>query len=163
MPSKTNAPIIPATTTIPFPYRFILTTIEPLLSFGGAILVLASPAKYLASVTRHPVPFASSSTFIYTSLGGSWLYFAFVEAVVLRLFDDQRLWRLLCAGMLLSDGAFCHSLAQAVGGWAAWGDLGSWTVWDHLVFWTTAPMLAVRVLLVLGVGLRRGEGIKVKA
>ncbi|KAG5929168.1 hypothetical protein E4U42_006896 [Claviceps africana] len=155
---------VPASTTIPFPYRLILTTIEPLLALGGVLLVLASPATYLASMTRHRVSFVPDSAFLYTSLGGSWLYFAFVEAVVLRCFDDQRLWRLLCAGMLLSDGAFCHSVAQAVGGWAVWVRIGEWTMEDHLAFWTTAPMVAVRLLVVLGIGFetRRGDDKKAR-
>jgi hypothetical protein len=97
---------------------------------------------------------------LYTELGGAWLYFAFVEAVVLRQFDDLRLWRLLCAAMLLSDVAYCHSVAQAVGGWGPWLVLSDWTVADHAVFWSTAPFALVRVLVVLGVGVRNVPGKK---
>ncbi|KAG6009437.1 hypothetical protein E4U21_002352 [Claviceps maximensis] len=164
MPPKINTLIVPATTTIPFFYRLILTTIEPLLALGGVLLVLAVPATYLIVVTRHrhDVSFDKDSRFLYTTLGGSWLYFAFVEAIVLRCFDDQRLWRLLCAGMLLSDGGYCHAAAQAVGGWSVWARVGEWTVEDHLAFWLTAPMVIVRVLVVLRVGFKEGEGRKVK-
>lgn len=87
-------------------------------------------------------------------MGGSWLYFAFVEAVVMRLFDDVRLWRLLCAGMLLSDAAYCHAIAQGVGGWTAWGDIKAWTREDHTVFWATVPLVLVRILVVFGIGLK---------
>ncbi|KAG5975159.1 hypothetical protein E4U55_007824 [Claviceps digitariae] len=154
MPPK----ITTATTIIPLPYRLLLTTIEPLLALAGALLVLTSPATYLASMTRHHASFDQSSTFLYTSLAGSWLYFAFVEAIVLRCLDDPRLWRVLCAGMLLSDGAYCHSIAQAVGGWAVWVRVGEWTVEEWLGFWMTAPLVLVRVLVVLGVGFGRGGG-----
>ncbi|KAK2611977.1 hypothetical protein QQS21_001942 [Conoideocrella luteorostrata] len=151
---KVSVSVISASATIPFAYRFILTTLEPLFAACGAVLVLRAPASYLSTMTREQGVFTTDSTFLYTGLGGSWLYFAFVEAVVLRLFDDQSLWRLLCAGMLLSDAAFCHSVAQAVGGWAAWVDIKAWTMEDHLAFWTTAPMVLVRVLVVLGVGVK---------
>lgn len=151
---------VSASATVPFIYGLLLTTLEPLFAANGAILVFRTPGAYLSTMTRHGAAFTAGSTFLYTSLGGSWLYFAFVEAVVLRAYDDLRLWRLLCAGMLLSDVAFCHSAAQAVGGWARWLDLGAWTMDDHLVFWGTAPFVLVRVLLVLGVGVKAVDGRK---
>ncbi len=145
------------TALMPWPYRLIITLLEPIFAFGGAIMVFRDPAAYLVTMTRsaEATPAAAGPQFIYTQLGGGWLYFAFVEAVVLRYFypTDTRLWRLLCAGMLLSDAAYAHGTAQAVGGWAAWADLAQWTADDWLVFWTTAPMLAARVALVAGVGL----------
>lgn len=111
----------------------------------------------MSTMTRGAGFLAADSTFLYTELGGAWLYFAFVEIVVLRVFDDVRLWRFLCAGMLLSDLTWCLSAAEAVGGWPAWADLGAWTTQDHLIFWTSAPIALIRILIVLGVGMRRTE------
>ncbi|KAG8413990.1 hypothetical protein J3458_011645 [Metarhizium acridum] len=145
-----------ASERVPRSYRLLLTVVEPLFAVNGAIMVFRAPEAYLSTMTRHGGAFAAGSTFLYTSLGGAWLYFAFVEAVVMRACDDVRLWRLLCAGMLVSDVAFCHSAAQAVGGWASWARLSAWTLDDHLVFWSTAPFLVVRVLVVLGVGVKPG-------
>jgi hypothetical protein len=151
------APSSSVPASFPFAYRLILTTVEPLFATLGALLAFRNPAGYLATMTRGAARFAPDSAFLYTELGGAWLYFAFAEAVVLRVYrDDARLWRLLCAGMLLSDAAYCHSAAQAVGGWATWARLADWTKEDWIVFWTTAPMLATRVLVVLGIGVRRG-------
>ncbi|TWU73900.1 hypothetical protein ED733_003419 [Metarhizium rileyi] len=149
---------VTASSSIPLPYRLLLTVLEPLFAANGAMLVFRAPAHYLSMMTRHAAAATAGPTFLYTSLGGSWLYFAFVEAVVMRVCDDLRLWRLLCAGMLLSDAVFCHSVAQAVGGWAAWAGLSAWTLDDHLVFWGTVPFIVVRVLVVLGVGLDEGRG-----
>lgn len=149
-----------ATSSLPFIYTLILTTVEPIFATLGAIMALSDPASYLAAMSRDGVAFSAPTAFLYTELAGAWLYFAFVEVVVLRLYDDLRLWRLLCAGMLLSDAAYAHSAAQAVGGWASWAALAEWTAMDCWVFATTAPMLAVRVLLVLGVGVRTGKGKK---
>lgn len=147
---------------IPWPYRLILTTVEPLFALAGAALVLRSPAGYLATMTRDAVHYPTEggplSAFLYTQLGGGWLYFAFVEAVVLRLYPtDTRLWWLLCVGMLLSDTAYAHGCAQAVGGWAAWVDVAQWTRDDWTVFWTTAPMITARVCFVLGIGVGGGK------
>ncbi|EFY96262.1 hypothetical protein X797_008477 [Metarhizium robertsii] len=144
--------VVSASDSVPLSYRLLLTVVEPLFAVNGAILVLLAPERYLSTVTRHGGTFAAESTFLYTLLGGAWLYFAFVEAVVMRACDDVRLWRLLCAGMLVSDVAFCHSAAQAVGGWTSWADLSAWTLDDHLVLWATVPFLVVRVLVVLGIG-----------
>lgn len=154
---------IPASTSIPSVYRFILTTLEPLFALNGAVLALLAPQSYLSTMTRNLGIYTPDSTFLYTELGGAWLYFAFVEAVVLRQFDDLRLWRLLCAAMLLSDIAYCHSVAQAVGGWRAYSALTNWTVEDWVVFASTAPCALVRLLVVLGVGLRKAPGKDAKA
>jgi hypothetical protein len=149
-----SRPAASATTSIPFIYRLVITTIEPLFATMGAILAFTAPENYLSTMTRGSVPFSAGTTFLYTELGGAWLYFAFVEAVVFRLFDDANLWRLLCAGMLLSDFAYGHSAAQAVGGWGVWFKISDWTAEDWTVFWTTAPMVSVKILTVLGVGVR---------
>ena len=149
MPQKTSA-----VASVPYIYRLILLIIEPLFALMGSALVLVDPGTYLGSITRQSVAFTSDTTFLYTALSGSWLYFAFVEAVVLRLFDDLALWRVLCAGMLLSDFAFCHSTAQAVGGWGIYVNMGDWTLEDYVAFASTAPMVLTRILLVLGVGVK---------
>ncbi|KAG8160650.1 hypothetical protein KVR01_008914 [Diaporthe batatas] len=144
-----------AKASVPYIYTLILLTIEPLFAVLGSVLVLVDPSTYLGSITRHSVSFSPDTTCLYTSLGGAWLYFAFVEAVVLRLFDDLSLWRVLCLGMLLSDLAFYHSTAQAVGGWVAYVKIGDWTAEDWAVFAGTLPMLLTRISILLGVGIKR--------
>jgi hypothetical protein len=153
---------VSARASVPYIYGLILLTIEPLLAVMGSVLVLVDPSTYLGSITRHSVSFAPDTAFLYTSLGGAWMYFAFVEAVVLRLFDDLALWRVLCLGMLLSDFAFCHSTAQAVGGWAAYVRIADWTAEDWVAFATTAPMVLTRISIVLGVGVKRLPAVAVK-
>ena len=160
MASSTETAVIPASAAVPLLYRLCLTTIEPLFAVNGALLVFRNPGTYLSMMTRDAVSFTEPSTFLYTTAGGSWLYFAFVEAVVMRLFDDLRLWRVLCAGMLLSDVAYCHAIAQAVGGWAVYADVTTWTKDDHAVFWATAPLVLVRILVVLGIGVKTGPSAR---
>ncbi|EGX91408.1 hypothetical protein CCM_05566 [Cordyceps militaris CM01] len=151
----TERAIVPATATVPFAFRFILTVLEPLAALHGAWMCLYNPGRYLAAMTRDAFPLSPSETYIYTTVGGSWIYFAFLEAVVMRLFDDVRLWRYLCAGILMNDAVYCHATAQAVGGWEVWLDVGKWTRDDYVVFWSTWPLIVVRVLVVLGIGLKK--------
>ncbi|KAK5998908.1 hypothetical protein PT974_01292 [Cladobotryum mycophilum] len=148
-----SAPIISATKSTPFLYRLTLLTLEPICAVLGAYSTYFTPAGYLETMTRGLVPYATSSRFLYTELSGAWLYFAFVEAVVLRAYDDLRLWRLLCAGMLLSDVLYCTSAVQAVGGWASWATLGAWTAGDWSVFVASLPPMLVRIFLILGIGI----------
>lgn len=148
------SPTISAKTAVPFIYRLIILTIEPIFAVMGSMLVFRDPAMYAGSVTRHSVTFTPDTAFLYTGLGGVWLYFAFVEAVVLRLFDDLFLWKVLCAGMLISDFAFFFSMAQGVGGWAHYLALGEWTTEDWMALVGTAPMVLTRILIILGIGLR---------
>ncbi|WQF85860.1 hypothetical protein CDEST_10874 [Colletotrichum destructivum] len=144
---------VSASAAVPGIYQFIFITLEPIFALLGAVMVLHAPHQYLAGMTRNSMPYAASTRFLYTQLGGGWLFFAFTEGVVLRLFDDLNLWRVVCAGMLLSDAAYCHGTAQAVGGWEVWLDRSTWTVEDYTVFFTTAPMVLVRILIVLGIGI----------
>ncbi|GJD00543.1 NADP-dependent alcohol dehydrogenase-like protein [Colletotrichum higginsianum] len=144
---------VSASAAVPGIYQFIFITLEPIFALLGAVMVLHAPHQYLAGMTRNAMPYAASTRFLYTQLGGGWLFFAFTEGVVLRLFDDLNLWRVVCAGMLLSDAAYCHGTAQAVGGWEVWLDRSTWTVEDYTVFFTTAPMVLVRILIVLGIGI----------
>lgn len=155
--AKTKSPAAAGASPVHWLYRLILNTLEPFFAFSGAILVFRDPASYLSTMTRHAVAYPAEqgpvAAFVYTQLGGGWLYFAFVEAVVLRLYPtDTRLWRWLFLGMLLSDAAYAQGCAQALGGWATWVDVTQWTAEDWTVFWTTAPPLLARLSFVLGFG-----------
>ncbi|KAK0715137.1 hypothetical protein B0H67DRAFT_451159, partial [Lasiosphaeris hirsuta] len=110
-----------ASTSLPLLCRVTLTTLEPLFAISGALMALRDPNNYISNyLTRGAVAYAPETQPLYTQLAGAWLVFAFIEAVVLRSFDDLRLWRLLCVAMLPSDIAFAYSAAQGVGGWTAY-------------------------------------------
>jgi len=162
LPSST---VTKASTAIPPLLRILLLYLEPLFAFSGALLVLFNPGHYVSTMSRAAVTSTSldpRTTFIYTELAGGWLHFAFTEAVVLRCVDDVRVWRLLCAGMLLSDLAYCHSCAQAIGGWGVWVDVARWTTDEWVAAVTTWPFVLARCAIVSGLALRRGSGGSVK-
>ncbi|KAF9872324.1 hypothetical protein CkaCkLH20_10151 [Colletotrichum karsti] len=151
----TQREIVSGSASVPAIYQFIMMTIEPIFAILGSVMTIHAPNQYLAGLSRNAHPFEESTRFVFTQLSGSWLFFAFTEGVVLRLFDDLSLWRVVSAGMLLSDAAYCHGTAQAVGGWEEWLKYSNWTVEDYVIFWSTAPMVLVRILIVLGIGVRK--------
>ncbi|KAK3337999.1 hypothetical protein B0H65DRAFT_445931 [Neurospora tetraspora] len=148
-----------ATATIPLLYRIILLYIEPLFAINGALMVFFQPAKYAAMMTRASVPYDAPSQYLYTQIGGAWLYFAFNQAVILRLYNDVRLWQLLCVGMLLSDAGYSWSVIQGLGGWSQWIKIGEWEASDWTLMLATLPLAVVRVLVLLqsAAATRKGE------
>lgn len=153
-----------ASTSIPFILRFPLLWLEPIFAVNGAVLVLLDPSKYTSTMTRGTL-FAvqPSSEFIFTQLAAGWLYFAFTEGVILRLVDEVRIWKLLCMSMLVSDIVYCHSCAEALGGWAEFVVIGRWTAGDWAVALGTWPFFFARLAIVLGIGEKKGSSSVEKA
>jgi hypothetical protein len=60
--------------------------------------------------------------------------------------------------MLLSDLAYIHSVAEALGGWHEWLQVQNWTAEDWVVTITTYPFVLSRIAIVLGIGLRESPG-----
>lgn len=151
---------------IPSVYRLCINNVEPLLAFGGAMQTLFWPADYLATMAHRPqtgdTPAYDARThFLYTSLTGAWILFAYLEAVFLRLYpNDVQLWKRLIVPMLLSDLLFGHSTALAVGGYRELLSFTHYTAADWLVCLATWPLVLVRVAFVLGIGLPSSQASK---
>lgn len=147
-----------ASSAVPILYQALLLYAEPFCAGFGAALVFCKPDAYLSASTRRVVKAIDPDIgFIYTELAGGWLHFAFTEAIVLRLVDNLRVWKLLCIGKLLSDIAYCHSCAQAVGGWASWIQVWKWALQDWVITLTTWPFALARCAIVLDIALDRKE------
>jgi hypothetical protein len=130
-----------------------------LLSCPNAFLNSVSPNHdpSLYEAASSPASRALEHVRIVTDmLGIMHLVFAFNLAVVLRAIgNDRRLWRVISAGMLLSD---CLHLATTIRefGWDASFDPGQWRRNEWVNFGTLWSMTLVRAGVVLGIGL--GEG-----
>jgi hypothetical protein len=148
---------IKASTALPAIYRLTLLVLEPLFALNGAYMT-CTPQAYVSAIAHNAALYRPANQFLYTQLGGAWLLFAFNEAVVMRLVDDLRVWRLLCWGMLVSDVCYRVSSVQAVGGTARMLDLGAWNAFDWAVFASAVGPMLVRVLIVAGVGVETEEG-----
>jgi len=133
----------------------LLLYLEPLFATAGAFLLLISPETYTSDMTRRTIATVDpKSHFLFQQLAGGWLHLAFTEAVVLRLVDDMRVWRLLCMGILVSDILYCHSMAQGVGGWAVWIKVWDWTLKEWIATVTTWPFVLARCAIVSGIGMK---------
>jgi hypothetical protein len=155
--------ITPASKAFPLIYQILLTYIEPFLTLGGITMCLTTPETYLSQMTRNVLStslYDRRTDFVYTQLAGGWLHFAFTEVVVLRALDDVRAWRWICGAMLFSDLAYCHSCAQALGGWAVWIRVAEWTTEEWLVVVLTLPFVLARLFIVLGFGMKKIDGEK---
>lgn len=153
-----------ASSTIPYLYRFLLLNLEPLFALNGAVLVFLLPGTYVSTMTRGVVASTQPSTsFIYTELAGGWLHLSFTEGIMLRTVDDLRVWKLVSAAILLSDVMYCHSCAEALGGWGVWINVMEWTTADWVVALGTWPFLLVRLAIVLGIGVKDVEKDRKKA
>lgn len=165
---------------IPFAYRLPLLYIEPLLALNGAAMLLFSPTTFLSTMTpRHdssPAS-ASASAALFSSLSSSassavdalsavrvltdqlaimQVVFAFNLGIVLRATRDRTVWRLLCAGMLLSDALHVAASMREL---AREGTLGPscWRPADCVNFAILGGVGLVRLAVVLGIGMGSGE------
>jgi hypothetical protein len=154
--STTRPTTVPirATDSIPWIPRLCLTTFEPLVAVSGAIQVITQPQVYIAILTRTATsdihPAALGNTWIYTQLAGGWLIIAFLEAVLLRVVDDLRVWKLVCMAVLLSDVCYVLSAVEAAGGWTEHFAWWKWTVMDLTAQITTWPFVLSRIGVLTG-------------
>lgn len=140
-------------------YRLMLLYVEPFMAFYGATMAARSPLLYLSVMS----PGADLSHYrpelqvVFDQLAGTYLLFAFNQAVVLRVADGHlRVWRAMVAGMVLCDVAHVFATARAMGGWAAMVDPSGWRPYDWVNVLTLYAMTAMRVAFLSGVGVREG-------
>ncbi|KAI6858836.1 hypothetical protein D0864_13386 [Hortaea werneckii] len=159
MASKAVTP--KASASIPQALRVLLLYVEPLFTVGGILLLMLKPEAYTKDTTRSSMTIIDpKSIFVYTQLAGGWAHIAFSEAVILRLVDDVKVWKLICIGVLLSDALYCHSMAQAVGGWATWIEIGEWSPQEWVATAMTWPFVLTRLAIVSGFAVKRDSGLK---
>jgi len=169
---------------IPLFYRIVLLYIEPLFALNGAFLCLASPSHFLDAVSPHhpvangssiialapPAPSHSTSNgddtlrnvrILTDMLGIMQLVFAFNLAVTLRVAGTQtKIWRVMCAGMLLSDLLHIAVSVREYGAGGVGGQgvgVGAWRLTDWINFGILIGMGVVRMGAVLGIGIHEGE------
>ncbi|KAI8935743.1 hypothetical protein NX059_007263 [Plenodomus lindquistii] len=144
---------------IPLPYTLWHLTIEPLLALTGAYHLHFHPTFYHTYMPSTSA-YNASSQIIYNQLATTYLFFAFIEAVVLRVVHDLRAWRTIVFGLALCDvghvyAAWCEMGVEGVKGCAGWRR-EEWIA-NFLNLWP----LVVRVGFLMGVGMGRGsKGVK---
>ncbi|KAK4450769.1 hypothetical protein QBC34DRAFT_379037 [Podospora aff. communis PSN243] len=147
---------IKASASVPFLARFALTTLEPLSALFGTLIAFRTPQTFVAVyLTRGATGGSLEAHALLDQMAGLWVVWAFNEAIIMRMYDDLQLWRLLCLGMLFSDAAYLYGAAHAVGGFASLFDVGKWTADEAATTIAATFFLLTRVSVVLGLGVRK--------
>lgn len=157
-----HAPAPPSPPPIPLIYRILMLYVEPFFAANAAYLLTCKPAKFMDAVSpHHPLPSSPSEPastdsvrLLTDMLAAVYLVFAFNLAVVLRVAGrDRRMWRVMCAGMLLSDLTHIAATVREFGGLVAMADLSAWRSLDWVNICILLGMGTSRACVVLGVGL----------
>ncbi|KAF1838603.1 hypothetical protein BDW02DRAFT_564705 [Decorospora gaudefroyi] len=119
----------------PFVYVLWHLYLEPLCALAGVYQLHFMPRLYFSFMPSTSI-YSSASQITYDQLASCYLFFAFIEGVLLRVVDDERIWRWIVFGLLLSDLGHCY---------AAWSEMGTegilsawaWRGKDGVTNWST--------------------------
>ncbi|KAF3929432.1 hypothetical protein AA313_de0202929 [Arthrobotrys entomopaga] len=131
-------------------YRLLFFYLEPISALGGAYLTHFHPQKYYTIVLpdfHPPLTITTELQLALTNLASSYVYFTIMEAVLLRVTNDRRVWRVAIVGMLVNDFIHLWGLYVARGGGLGWelGRYGDWETWVPTYF-----PIAVRMAFLMG-------------
>lgn len=154
------APIIKASTSVPFIYRLSITILEPLACMYGAWVSFTNPDHLIRYYfTRGAVANVTPGTeTAYSQLGGMWYMFGFYEAILMPAVNDYHIWRIMCAGMIVSDIIWLYAAAQGVGGWSQLATPSHWSLGEGTAILFALWCCTMRILVVLGVGVKGVKG-----
>lgn len=135
-------------------YRLFLLYIEPTLALQGAIMCARSPLWYLSVMSPH----ANRSHYhpilqvVFDQLAATYFLFAFNQAVVLRVADNNlRVWRAMVFGMLVCDLLHMYATKEALG-WDLQLDPTAWRFYDWFNLAVLYGAAALRIAFLAGVG-----------
>jgi hypothetical protein len=146
---------------IPFAYRLCHLWLEPLGALNGAYLLAFNPRNYHTFMPP-AAQYSPTSQIVYTQLASTYILFAVLEGLVLRVTTELRVWKAILFGIILCDlGQF----------YALWVDMGTqallspglWTIKEWGTMLASVVPFVLRVAFMLGVGLGEDddEGKKV--
>lgn len=146
-----------ATHPIALIYRIVFLYIEPFIAFLGACQALFIPTTLLAAQTPNAsLYYRPELRPLTTQIAGGWLFLAFNDFVLLRVFPkDVKVWRYVLMGGLLCDIVYTASIVMDFGV-QRFFDVRMWSVVDAGVILATVLPMALKVPAALGVGMRVG-------
>jgi hypothetical protein len=124
--------------------------LEPLTALGGVYHLHWVPEQYFAYMPQTS-RYAPESQIICDQLAASYLFFAVIEALVLRTTTEITVWRAALFALLLCDGGHLF---------AAWAEMGThltlspwlWTVKDTVTMMLNIIPAVLRTAFLLGMG-----------
>ncbi|KAK2602088.1 hypothetical protein N8I77_008652 [Diaporthe amygdali] len=143
-------------------YRLLFLYAEPFAALYGALLAGRAPLKYLYLVSPEaPAHYHPSLQVVLDQLAATYFLFAFNQAVVLRIADNNvRIWTAMLCGMLLCDMLHVNAAGNAQG-WGTLLDPVGWRFEEYVVMVPTVGFAAARVAFLLGFGVAE-EKVKPK-
>jgi hypothetical protein len=143
----------------PFVYILWHLYLEPIFALGGVYHLHFAPQEYFSYMPASST-YAPGSQIVYDQLAACYLFFAFVEGVLLRVVDDQQTWRTIVFGLLLCDLGHCYAAVAEMG----WEVLGGqmWRGKDGVTNCLNLLPVVIRMGYLLGVGVPKAavKGVK---
>ena len=136
---------------IPFVYQLCHLWLEPLFALNGAYLLAFNPREYHTFMPQ-AAQYSPASQIVYTQLAATYVFFAAVEGVVLRVTTELSVWRAVLFGIILCDLWQFHALWTNMGTEAMLSP-GLWTTKEWATISASVVPFALRVAFMVGVGL----------
>ncbi|KAF2854823.1 hypothetical protein T440DRAFT_416439, partial [Plenodomus tracheiphilus IPT5] len=140
---------------IPLFYRIWHLYAEPLLALCGAYHLHLDPMRYHTYMPTTS-SYNPSSQIVYDQLASSYLLFAFIEGVLLRVVHDVRIWWWIVLGLALCDAGHCYAACCEMGT-AGLVDFGAWRRDECIANFLNVAPLVTRAAFLMGVGMGKGE------
>jgi len=146
-PGRISTAMAPPST--PLIYRLWHLYLEPVFALGGVYKLHFTPLDYF-SYMPSATAYSASSQIVCDQLASTYLLFAFIEGVVLRVVDDKRTWRWIVFGLMLCDLGHCYAA------WCAMGDVifgaAGWRGKDGVTNTLNVMPVLIRAAYLLGIG-----------
>ncbi|KAH7102242.1 hypothetical protein BKA62DRAFT_769948 [Auriculariales sp. MPI-PUGE-AT-0066] len=173
LPTTTNMDIEytrELTLHIPTLYVSIFLWLEPVLASLSGILCILQPTtmlQFIATTPLAPTPATTPQTHaLLISLGGMYIQFAMIEALVLRAAPTWSVWRAVMLALAVCDLGHVAGLARIPGGVDALllsgMRSGNWVTVECATVIPVYWILTVRAALALGVGVPRPIPARIK-
>ncbi|KAJ6257892.1 hypothetical protein Dda_7682 [Drechslerella dactyloides] len=131
-----------------FIYRLVFLYIEPLLALSGSYLTHFAPQNYISRVVPSAAndPITTATQLAMSNLAAMYVHFAIMEAILLRVTNDRKVWHIVLAGTVVSDVLHLWIIYHARG--AVEWDFGKQGDWE--VFATSYVPLGLRLAFLAG-------------
>lgn len=145
---------------IPLAYQAIFLYFEPFAAFIGAILCHFNPELFLNTMSPTAV-YAPSNQVVFDQVAATYTLFAFNEAIVLRVANDIRVWKMILIGILICDAIHLYASYLALGAVVFW-DPRLWRWEDAVNLGSLWGQAAFRVAFLLDIGLDKSTEKKLQ-
>lgn len=149
--------------SLPLAYRVFFLVLEPLSATAGAYYAQFRQRDYLvlthaASAPASTADVPTATSIMLSQLANMYLYFALIEALVLRSTADLRVWKTVLFVLLFADVGHLYSV-KALGLPHYW-NVAQWNLidWGNIAFVYLGAAMRLAFLADVGLG-RAGRSV----